>query len=119
MTKGSFDLEAAAARINTENRRENARTEERRQAARKEGERLASLLRKADPHIVKIWGFGSAFETGRPFRMDSDIDLALEGGDIVRLHSITLASPFKVDLVDITGREDGFARAVRSQGVQL
>ena len=119
MAREAFDLALAAARINAENRRESEKAAARRLEARKEGERLAALLRKADPHVVRIWGFGSVFEASRPFRMDSDIDLALEGGDIVALYSIVLDSPFKVDLVDITGQEDGFARAVQSFGMAL
>ena len=51
-----------------------------RREARIEAERLAREIGGADPSVRKIWGFGSVFEEGRPFREDSDIDLASDGG---------------------------------------
>jgi hypothetical protein len=45
--------------------------------------------------------------------MDSDIDLAVEGGDILKLISIAEASSFSVDLIDITDCDDEFARLLR------
>jgi len=56
----------------------------------------AAALRAKDPSIRSIWGFGSAFEASRPFRMDSDIDL-----------------------IDIAGCPDGFARLAREHGEPL
>lgn len=117
--KGKFDLKRAAARVNEENRKETEREIARRAEARQEGRRLAASLRQADPKIARIWGFGSAFEDSRSFRMDSDIDLAIEGGDIVTLYSIVLSSPFKVDLIDITGKADEFAESIRERGIAL
>jgi hypothetical protein len=114
-----FDIEAAARRINEENRLEDTRTEARRLLAREEGRRLAGMLRGKDSSIRAIWGFGSAFEPSRPFRMDSDIDLAIEGGDLIKLLPIAEASSFKVDLIDLTGCGDEFARLVREHGESL
>jgi hypothetical protein len=76
-------------------------------------------MRDSDPSITRIWGLGSTFEEFRPYRMDSDIDLAVEGGDILSLLSITEDSSFKVDLIDLTGRDDGFARLARERGTLL
>jgi hypothetical protein len=51
--------------------------------------------------------------------MDSDIDIAVEGGDILKLVPITEASSFSVDLLDISGADDEFARLVRAHGTLL
>lgn len=115
----NFDVMAAARRINEGNRRDGERCAERREAARVEARRLAADLRTRDPSIRAIWGFGSAFEVSRPFTMDSDIDLALEGGDVLKLFSATEGSAFKVDLIDISDREDDFARGIRERGTAL
>jgi predicted nucleotidyltransferase len=115
----NFDVEAAARRINEANRKEDEMIATRRAAAQEEARRIAAELRARDPSIRSIWGFGSVFEAYRPFRMDSDIDLALEGGDIVRLFSTAEDSAFKVDLVDISGCEDEFARGIRERGTSL
>ena len=115
----NFDIEAAARRINEANRREDEMTAARRMAAQEEARRIAATLREKDPGVRLIWGFGSVFETYRPFRMDSDIDLAIEGGDIVRLSSVAEDSAFKVDLVDIAGCDDQFARSIRTRGTSL
>ena len=69
----------------------------------------------AAPHL----GLHSAFEARHPFRMDSDIDLALEGGDILRLLSAAQDSAFKVDFVDISDSDDQFARWIRERGTLL
>lgn len=115
----SFNVDEVVQRFNEENDRENRRLLERRAAAEREGIRLAERLREADPNIRRIWGFGSVFEISRPFTFDSDIDLAIEGGDILTLYSVTEDSSFDVDLVDITESKDGFARMIRERGKLL
>jgi predicted nucleotidyltransferase len=114
-----FDLDAAARRINAENRAENEKAALRRESAVVEGHRLAAALREKDRGIRAIWGFGSTFEASRPYRMDSDIDLAIEGGDVIELLSITEDSDFDVDLVDISGMDDAFASAIKGNGKPL
>jgi hypothetical protein len=115
----NFDIEAAARRINEANRKEAEMTAARRIAAQEEARRIAAVLRAKGPNIRLIWGFGSVFEAYRPFRMDSDIDLAIEGGDILRLFSAAEDSTFKVDLIDISGCDDQFARGIRERGTLL
>ena len=115
----SFDIGAVARRFNEENRAEDAKAAARREAARVEARRLAAAMRAKDSGIRAIFGFGSTFEETRPYRMDSDIDLAIEGGDILRLLSVTEDSAFSVDLIDITGAEDEFAREIRARGMRL
>jgi len=54
--------------------------EARRRGAREYAYGLAAQIAEADPTVTRIWGFGSVFEPRQPFRKDSDIDLAVEGG---------------------------------------
>jgi hypothetical protein len=120
MTVGTgFDIEAAARRMNAENQKEDERAKLRRLEAREEAARLAGRLRARDPALRRVWGFGSVFEESRPFSMDSDIDLAIEGGDILQLVSETEVSRFKVDIIDITDSTDTFAVLVREHGTLL
>jgi predicted nucleotidyltransferase len=119
MPDGSFDIAEAARRINSENREEAEQAAARRREAREEAVRIAAELRAKDPCIKGIWGFGSTFEPALPYRLDSDIDLAIEGGDIIALLAVAERARFKVDLVDIGDRDDYFARRIRSEGVAL
>lgn len=112
----SFSVASAVDRIQRDNRRHEAECAQRLDRARREAHRLVEVLVGADPSIVRIWGFGSAFERGRPFGLDSDLDLALDGGVIHRLQSLVDNSEFSVELVDITGAEDLFAQQIRKQG---
>ena len=114
-----IDVRAAAERLNALNRKETAAREARKHEADKEGRRLALLLGRSDGQVRRVWGFGSAFETDRPFRLDSDIDLAVEGGDYPALCRIVEGSSFAVDLIDLSGRNDPFAALIRERGVLL
>ncbi len=91
----------------------------RRKEAKAEAKRLAALLRSKIPEITQIWGFGSVFERDRPFSIASDIDLALEGGDYFTAFEIVNSSSFKVDLIDITDKNDRFASLIRKHGINL
>ena len=92
---------------------------DRRKKAKAEAKRLAVLLISKIPDITKIWGFGSVFESNRPFSESSDIDLALEGGDFFAAFKIVDSSSFKVDLIDITEKYDVFATLIRKHGTNL
>lgn len=111
-----FDFLAAVRRISAANRRNTEVSAVRRIEAQAEGARLAVELSLADSGIQKIWGFGSTFEDALPFTLNSDIDLAVEGGSLLGLYRIAERSAFPVDLVDITSATDAFAERVRSRG---
>ena len=81
--------------------------------------KLASRLGLADPSVRTIVGFGSTFETWRQYRQDSDIDLALCGGDWNLLWSLIPQSEFSVSLVELDLQTEAFAEQVRAQGVVL
>lgn len=111
-----FDFAAATRRVINENRREKEELDALRIKAREVGVELARELVSADPRIRQIWGFGSAFEDDRPFTRNSDIDLAIEGGNILRLFGIAENADFPVDLIDITAQADAFALLIRENG---
>jgi hypothetical protein len=115
----SFDFQAAGKRIAEENRAEDERIAQRRSSAVLEARSIAAALRERDPSIRAIWGFGSTFDVSRPYRLDSDIDLAIEGGDLLRLFAVTEGSSYRIDLVDIAGHFDEFANSIRARGVPL
>lgn len=115
----AFDFDAAANRINDANRAENIMIERRRLEARSVAQTLAAAMRVADPAVRAVWGFGSTFEAGRPYRLDSDIDLAIEGGDLLSLLKIVENTAFAIDLVDVSDSDDEFSRIVRRFGTLL
>jgi len=71
------EAERLAARWRTNH----IKAEDRRRRAQDFARKLAASLGRADPQVRTILGFGSTFETWRQYRQDSDIDLALCGGD--------------------------------------
>jgi len=74
-------VKAAAARIRQRTREKEEQAAARRIRARQFARDLAVRLGEIDPGAEKIIGFGSTFETWRNYRLDSDIDLAVIGGD--------------------------------------
>ncbi len=90
----------------------------RRQEGQREGQRIAVQAAEADLTVVRVWGFGSVFETNRPFRMDSDIDLAVEGGGTAGW-SVSQKSLWKVDWVELADQAQTFSRHVKEKGVLL
>ncbi|MDA8426809.1 MAG: nucleotidyltransferase domain-containing protein [Treponema sp.] len=102
-------------------RRENAREAEaaarRLEEARIEAARLAAEL-AARGAARRVILFGSAAR-GRGFRADSDIDLAIEGGDILAAMGIVESSAFHVDIVDLESANEGMRARVEAEGVTL
>jgi predicted nucleotidyltransferase len=102
-------------------REENARVERaciaRLEAARTEARRLAALL-SGLPGVARILLFGSS-ATGFNFRLDSDIDLALQGGDVLEAMATAETSAFKVDIIDLEGSSSLFRRRIEKEGLVL
>lgn len=91
----------------------------RRERARKFAAALALQFGASDPSLLAVIGFGSTFESERNYRLDSDIDLALSGGDWGKLWSMIPKSEFDVSLVELVLQPDTFAEHVRTKGVIL
>jgi len=115
----AINISAYANRLLNENEKYDREMTRRRLAAKKEASRIAVLLKAKDPKIKHIWGYGSVFENSRPFSANSDIDLAIEGGDYFKAFKIVERSSFKIDLIDITGTYDRFASNIRRHGKNL
>jgi len=100
-------------RIKADNAREAAQICVRLESARAEARILAARI-AAHPSVVRVLFFGSA-ATGRRFRLDSDLDLAVEGGDILSHLALTEASEFSVDVVDIPALPDALRDGIESE----
>ncbi|MEI6389246.1 MAG: hypothetical protein WCQ50_21785, partial [Spirochaetota bacterium] len=80
-------------RIRRENEIESEQVADLHVEAFEEAKRLGIEMGRADPCLRKVVLFGSALPD-RDFRSDSDIDLAIVGGDRAGLERIAAASPF-------------------------
>ena len=119
MTKRQGNVHDYAKRLIQNNNLYDLAMLHRREEAKAEAERLAAYLLSKIPEITRIWGFGSVFDRNRPFSHNSDIDIAIEGGDYFKAYKIVEKSSFKVDLIDITGRKDKFASLIREHGSRI
>jgi predicted nucleotidyltransferase len=100
-----------------QNAREAEAIEARLQMARAEARGLARRL-GSDPAVRRVLFFGSA-STGRRFRLDSDIDLAVEGGDILAHLGIVEKSAFPVDVIDIQALPEPYREGIEAEGELL
>lgn len=107
-------LEAIAMRAVLDNNRLRARAANRLEQSKKEALRLARALSELDG-IQKVIHFGSS-ASGRNFRLDSDIDLAIVGGDILDAVRVVESSSFRVDIIDIETVPSPLRDAVIGQG---
>lgn len=92
-------IEAIVRNQKAENLRVDAVLNRRLASARDEARLLAAALGEI-PGIRKVLLFGSVAR-GKPFTFDSDIDLAIEGGDILEAMAIAETFSFSVDVVDL------------------
>ena len=86
--------------------------------ALQEAHRLARAFAEADSELRSVRLFGSLLP-GRNYRDGSDIDLAVEGGDIFSFVKIAEVSPCSVDVVELAGLRESIADRVRHEGVVL
>ena len=80
-----------------------------------EASRLTKCFVEADPDLRKVVLFGS-LATGNLGSREPDIDLAVDSPQYLRLVSIALDSPFKVDVVDLPNASPMISRAVEQHG---
>lgn len=79
------------------------------------GLRLATLLAGV-PELRRVLLFGST-ATGRNYRGDSDIDLAIEGGDLLACMAAVERSTFAVDVVELERLPEGIRSRAREEGL--
>ena len=109
----------AAKTIRAKNEVERKAITKRREEAWAEGIRLAKKILIEHPEALRVWGFGSTYETWRNYRLNSDIDLAAEGGSAFELLKIVEESSFKVDVVSFEEIPPSLVDFIRKQGVLL
>lgn len=108
-----------AHRLRLENEREVELLSRRRLDAQKLGRALAKKILSVHPEIKRVWGIGSTFEEWRSYHATSDIDLAIESGDVLSLMPLVEREEMEVDLVDLSSCDASFADFIRQQGVIL
>jgi predicted nucleotidyltransferase len=111
--------EEAAKQILLENEKEQEELDIRRREARKLAGKLAREILKKSPESKKVWGFGSTFDSWRSYRKSSDIDLAVESGDIMELLPLVEGYEYNVDLVDISSTSSEMADRIHRYGILL
>ncbi|MFW5729144.1 MAG: nucleotidyltransferase domain-containing protein [Spirochaetota bacterium] len=116
---GEFNVEAAAERLRRRERQRRVAAEQRRAKAQEYARRAAQALGQTHESVECIWGFGSTFEEWRNYRLNSDIDLAFEGGRAWQLEQDLPPTEFEVSLVDLTEQRPDFANMIRERGVVL
>jgi predicted nucleotidyltransferase len=110
-------LGEVAKRAARDNAREAGQIQSRLNLARKEALRLARLLSGLQ-ELSLVIHFGSS-ANGRSFRLDSDIDLAIRGGDILEAMRVAETSVFHVDVIDIDTVPEPLKTAMLEEGVVL
>ena len=92
-----------------------------REKARVDADRIAKYLK--DEYGAEVYGVGSLFESPRPFRKDSDIDLVVK--DLPSKHFLEAydradeMSQFMVNLIPWETANSLMRQIVRSGGVKL
>jgi len=109
----------AAKTIRAKNELERKAVAKRREEARAEGALLALRILNEHPEVARVWGFGSTYEAWRRYRLDSDIDLATDGGSAYELLKSVERSAFKVDVISFEEIPAGLADFIREHGTLL
>ncbi len=117
MDQGELKATARRMRRRSELRRREAAA--RRERAQEFGRVVAERLGAADATITRVWGFGSTYERSRPYRLNSDLDLAVEGGGHSALRDFDPDGEFEISLIELADQRTEFAEMVRSRGVLL
>ena len=113
-----FDPIAAAKRMRSQNRREEIEIERRATEAIEIARNLALDIGSQVFGVKRVVLFGSLAE-GVPRRLDFDIDLAIEGGDIYLAMDVIEGCDIDVDLVDISRVAAHIRRRIDEKGIEL
>lgn len=112
------DLSAIVQRLNRDNARAAARVAEAQREAYRAARELAVKMGTEDPSVRRVILFGSTLP-GRRYRKDSDIDLAVEGGDRALLERLAAAVSQPVDIIGIDELRPGIRDRVLAEGEVL
>jgi nucleotide-binding universal stress UspA family protein len=119
MYERTWPVTDAADRIRKQRAQKRAEIEARRKQAQSWATIVAKVIGEADPGVEQVIGFGSTFETWRKYRSDSDVDLAMVGGEWSRAMERLPSGEFAVSLIELELQPDEFADHVRSHGTVL
>ncbi|MFO8064510.1 MAG: nucleotidyltransferase domain-containing protein [Spirochaetota bacterium] len=111
-----WPVSRAAERLRRRRQKRQKALEARRERAQEWARSLARELGAADSSVRQIIGFGSTFETWRNFREDSDIDLAVVGGNWFSLMRQIPEGEFEVSLIELELQPQDFIEHVRTHG---
>ena len=112
------ELQAIADRLNAENARYEARVSALQREAYNAACELATRMGREDPTLRKVMLFGSTLP-GRRYTDNSDIDLAVEGGDRALLERIASEITQSVDIIGLEELRPGILEWVLKEGVCL
>ena len=112
------ELQAIIDRQNRENARVNERIALAQRQAYAAAAELASRMGSEDPTLRRVILFGSTLP-GRRYRLDSDIDLAVEGGDRPRLERLASELHQSVDVIALDELRPAVFERVLEEGVVL
>ena len=112
----TWPISLAAERIRRKRQKRDNEREARRKRAQESGRKIALIMGSEVPELHKVIGFGSTYETWRKFREDSDIDLAVIGGDWFRLTRCIPRGEFKVSIVELDLQNPEFRKHVLEHG---
>jgi len=96
----TFDPSPYVEGLKRANEAERSAIDERARRARDEAGLLARRIGESDAAVRRIYLFGSLVDGG-PIRLNFDIDLACDGGDVYRAREIAEGSEFSVDIVEL------------------
>ena len=109
----------SAARLRRLEERRAQAAAERRSKAQAWARDTTQVLVEADPSVERVIGFGSTFEMWRPYRMNSDVDLGIVGGNWSRLTAALPSGPFEVSIVELELQNAEFTDYVLCNGTVL
>ncbi|MFP4212324.1 MAG: nucleotidyltransferase family protein [Alkalispirochaeta sp.] len=117
VTRGD-DLQAIIDRSRRLKAAANARAARRRDHALQVAKDLAAEMGKQDRSVKRVILFGSLLP-GRAFRGESDIDLAIDGGDMPLLERIALDADVSVDMIGLDDARPGIRERIPEEGMVL
>jgi len=115
---GDEEVQAIVRRLNVENRRAQARAADAQRRAYETARELAARMGAEDSSLRRVILFGSTVPGGW-YRADSDIDLAVDGGDRPFLERLAAGVPWSVDIVQLDDLRPGIRDRVLAEGVLL
>ncbi|MFW5995282.1 MAG: nucleotidyltransferase family protein [Spirochaetia bacterium] len=110
-----FNAERYASGLRRANEIERNTTLERAKVAREAAVRLAERIAAADEGVSRIYLFGSLL-SHTPSNPDFDIDLAVEGGDILAATGAGEEADFKVDVLALDRLPTHVQERIRREG---